>query len=112
MVATVKSSGATSASSSHVTGAETGAPAFGRTLQAEAIVRSRALAVGENVLGAVDPAPSNSSGVVVLVENTLRNVGEGVAGRRGVSEGDQPCGCRASRAAGSSMAARLSETVG
>jgi hypothetical protein len=32
MVATVKSSGATSASSSHETGAETGAPAFGRTL--------------------------------------------------------------------------------
>jgi hypothetical protein len=32
MVATVKSSGATSASSSHVTGAETGAPGFGRTL--------------------------------------------------------------------------------
>jgi hypothetical protein len=31
MVATVKS-GATSASSSHETGAETGAPAFGRTL--------------------------------------------------------------------------------
>ena len=32
IVATVKSSGATSASSSHVTGADTGAPGFGRTL--------------------------------------------------------------------------------
>jgi hypothetical protein len=32
MVATVRSSGPTSASSSHVTGAETSAPAFGRTL--------------------------------------------------------------------------------
>jgi hypothetical protein len=31
-VATVKSSGATSGSSSHVTGAETGAPGFGRML--------------------------------------------------------------------------------
>ena len=32
IVATVKSSGATSGSSSHATGAETGAPGFGRTL--------------------------------------------------------------------------------
>ena len=32
IVATVKSSGATSASSSQVTGAETGAPGLGRTL--------------------------------------------------------------------------------
>ncbi len=32
MVATVKSSGATSESSSQVTGAETGAPGLGRTL--------------------------------------------------------------------------------
>jgi hypothetical protein len=42
IVATVKSSGATSASSSQVTGAETGAPGLGRMLYAEAIVRSRA----------------------------------------------------------------------
>ncbi len=42
MVASVKSSGWTSGSSSHVTGAETGAPGFGRSEYAEAIVRSLA----------------------------------------------------------------------
>jgi hypothetical protein len=42
MVATVKSSGCTSESSSRATGADTGAPGLGRTPYADAIVRSRA----------------------------------------------------------------------
>jgi hypothetical protein len=42
IVATVNSSGATSGSSSQASGEDTGAPAFGRRLSAEAMVRSRA----------------------------------------------------------------------
>ncbi len=42
MVSTVKSSGVTSATSSHSSGADTGAPGLARIEYGEAIVRSRA----------------------------------------------------------------------